>query len=161
MRATYMKIAIVLLALVPLGTLGLASAAFLAPHREPAPGPWFKVATLGDLREDGEPIRAMITVPAHDAWAQLPDRFIGYVFVRRLPGDAAVVALRAEHHPFLHIAVNYDATKRLFHSTCWNLSFDLDGKEIMTDDLPPVGHEIERLPVHLDGADIWVRYEKR
>ena len=159
MRSACLKLGAVLLTLAPLATLGLAATRFLAPIEKQPAGPWYPVATLFDLPDDGQPVRVLITAHEHDAWTKFPDQTVGAVFLRRRPDDGAILAFAPEHHPLLHIPVEYHASDRLFRSNCWSLSFDLDGNEIEQDDLPAVGHKMPRLPVFVSEGRVWVRYE--
>jgi hypothetical protein len=146
MRNASKKIVAILALFVPFAFVGTAGAIFLsAPLQQPR-FVWVAVAKLSSLPEDGQPQLVRIYVPHQDAWTRLADELAGAVFLRRTANAEGIVALQS-FHSHLQIMVEYDKSKRQFHSTCWRVSFDLDGKVVDTA-LPRV-ENIESLPAKI------------
>jgi hypothetical protein len=160
MRDRGKAVAVVLAGLLPLGSLGMAGAAFLVP---PAPGPppaWMVVAPLAAVPLDGTPRRFPVRADRTDAWTYHPgDRTLGRVFLRRRPESGEVIALRADHHRY-RIGVRYDAGEGLFRSECWHVRFDLDGREVAGEGRTPLGEDLQRLPVRLAGGQVLVGWDR-
>jgi hypothetical protein len=157
MRKNLVQIAPILIAGALFGILSAATAAFLIPTREPEPSPWVCVGQLAELPEDGTPRQVAVQLPQRDAWHALPDRRLGVVFLRRLPGGR-VVALRAEHHGSFRIPVLYDPQKQSFRSKCWAIRFNLEGREIPEDGVLS-GDTMEAIPVRVRNEALYVRYD--
>src|SRR5690349_13003942 len=104
-----MKTTTYTLAFLFVSLISAPSIAFLTDGaRQPPESSWLRVVDLGSLPGDGQPMRFPILEPRRDAWNRLPDKLLGYVFLRRLPGCGQISALRAYHGSF-RIPVIYDA----------------------------------------------------
>jgi hypothetical protein len=146
------------MACLPFVVVSAVGTAFLSrTPTEPAHSTWVCVGQLAHLPDDGTPVRVAVQVPQRDAWTRLPDRKLGFVFLRRLPGGG-VMALRAEHHQGFRIPVVYDPSQRSFRSTCWLVRFTLDGREI-ADDGALIGDTMQAVPVRVSDQAVFVRYE--
>src|SRR5882672_3559368 len=105
--------------------LGVPAVAFVtSPMRQESRSPWLFVANVADLPVDGQPRAMPVLVPDRDAWTRLPDRVVGWVFVRRVSGVDQVLVLEPHHGP-LRVGVNYDEQAKVFQS-CWRVRFDLE-----------------------------------
>jgi hypothetical protein len=141
--------------LIFLGTPGVA---FLTtPAREPSPSGWFFVGQLSSIPENGVPQRLPLLAPQVDAWARHHDDVVGYVFVRRIPGSQKIIALRTEHHDGFRIPVTYDDQAEVYRSKCWDVQFDLNGKEITERGKAGMGERMESLSVEVAGDGIFVK----
>src|SRR5688572_7568669 len=95
MRNTVMNFAALLLGSLPFIMLAAVGVAFLTPSAYPSP-PWAHVGQFADLPPDGTPVRVTVKHQQRDAWSRLPDRLVGFAYLRRLP-SGVVLALRADH----------------------------------------------------------------
>ena len=72
-------------------------------------------------------VRVPVAIADRDAWTRRPDRWLGNVFLRRLPGTDEVVALRSVTR--YGSTIEYDRDTRQFHDRrCWGFHFGMDGK---------------------------------
>ena len=106
----------------------VASSAFVfTPVRAGAQSPWIWVADVSKLPEDGTPVRVAALERHRDAWTWQPERNLGYVFLRRVPGTRNVVALSDITR--YGTRIGYNDASRQFDDPClidWH--FDLDGQ---------------------------------
>ena len=158
MRQPIVQLAAVLTGCLPFALVTVVGTAFLSSTASGRnASPWLRVAQLADLPATGVPVRVPVKLPQRDAWSRLPDRVLGYVYLRRLP-DGRVSALRADHHEVYHIPVAFDADAQNYRSMCWLLRFDLDGREIVDGARMVVGDRMEAVPVQISGEAVFVRY---
>jgi len=141
--------------------LGVPAIAFIAaPARQESPSLWPFVTNVADLPADGQPKRMPVLAPDRDVWTRRPDRVMGSVFVRRLPGVDEVMVLES-YHGRLRVPVTYDEGTKTFQSCCWRVRFDLEGRELSESGLPPIGDRIEGLPVRVVKGEVFVLWESR
>jgi len=148
-----------ILAAVILTILGGAPLAaglvFLVPNDVARPdSQWIRLTDISTISDDALPHRFQIYEPYYDAWARLPDRVVGGVFLRRLPGIDNIIALRADHHAPARMPVVYTPQTGGFTSSCWNISFTIDGKCIDKNDR---FEDIERLQTRIQNGVVFVR----
>ncbi len=160
MQRLIQKTTIVLVAMAFFALTTAVAFAFLTTDgRGPRVSPWLPVTNQSSLPEDGQPRLFPVFTPRRDAWTQLPDEVVGHVYLRRLPGEGRVLALRPEHHDQLRISVVYDETQKVFRSRCWSLRFDLDGQELDRPGQARVGHMMPSVPVRCQDGQVFVRVE--
>jgi hypothetical protein len=124
MKKAFIKIAIMLICAI-VASVGFAF--LLTPAQLSPPSPWVWFAEIGTLPEDGTPVHVKVAIPERDAWTRHLDRVLGRVFLRRVPGTDAVVALHSITR--YGSSVEYDVEAGLFHDRrCWGFRFDMDGK---------------------------------
>lgn len=124
MKKAFIKIATMLVC-TSVASAGLAF--LLSPAQSSPPSPWVWVAEIERLPEDGTPVHVKVAIPERDAWTRHPDRVLGRVFLRRVPGTDTVVALHSITR--YGSSVEYDVEAGQFHDRrCWGFRFDMDGK---------------------------------
>ncbi len=159
MNAT-MKRSIAMASIVaPIMAMLFLSISFLMGASGPQEESWFLVAELSDLPTDGTPIHKTVSAKHFDAWTRLPDRPILDVFIRRSgnANDASVVP--SWHHDSFRIPLRYDHRKKQYVSVCWNVAFDMQGKEVSDSESVRTGSSLTQLPVQVVGGDVWVRLD--
>lgn len=149
-RNSAKSLAVLLYALPIVAMLSIGVAFLLTP--EPTQPTWHAIARVADVPDDGHPVRLPVVSATYDAWSRLPERRIGAVFVRKLPGVDRFRILEPRHSR-LSIAVVYDPEISRFKSCCRVLQFNLDGEVITTDRVTPGLFENMRSVPHqvLDG----------
>jgi hypothetical protein len=126
MRRIAMKWAAVMLGVLPIAFVGAVGVAAMAlPARNQSPLDWVPLVDLASLPSNGAPELVPVIVPYVDGWIRHPDRQVDAMFVRRT-SDGEVTVFYPRHH--LGAWVAYDARNRCFHSCCFGVEFDLDGK---------------------------------
>ena len=118
---------------------------------------WVAVTTLDSLPAEGVPHRFPVSVPQFDAWNRLPDRVVGFVFLRRAGGMEEVLGLRTTYH--MGCIVKYNASARRFEVPCRkDVWFDLDGRRLHSvaewGDLPSVRTEVRGDVVYVNLENI-------
>lgn len=146
-------IAAPLLALLFLGT------AFLVGARDIATQSWFVVAKTSELPSDGTPILKTVSAKRIDAWERLPDKPICDVFVRKSQNADGASVVYTWHHDSFRIPLRYDPLTKQYVSVCWNLAFDMQGKEVIEKESIPTGLRLTQLPVQVVDGIVWVRLE--
>lgn len=148
MRHAIMAFATVLI----FATVAGAGIAFvMSPVWATPPSRWRWVAEIAWLGEDGTPIRVAVTERQRDAWTWLPERILGYIFVRRNPATGEIVAL-SEMTKY-GTQVKYDNALRMFDDPCrptWH--FDLDGKCVAD----PVYSDLLKLDVQVRDGSVYI-----
>ncbi len=116
----------------------------------------YLIGSVFELPVDGTPVLRPVFGKRFDAWARLPDERICDVFVRREPRTMRVSVAPSWHHGDLRIPIRYDDRKNRYASVCWNVAFDMKGKEITNTGMKPIGFDLGMLPVQVDRNEIWV-----
>lgn len=151
-------IAVGLLTAPMLGLMILGGAFLLSPSR-PAAQPWHLIASLSELPDDGTPLLRPVYGKRFDAWTRLPDEWICDVFVRKEPNTTNVSVVPAWHHGNWRIPLRYDEHENKYVSICWNVAFDLHGKEITTLGMTRIGLDLDELPLKVIDDEIWVCHD--
>jgi hypothetical protein len=107
------------------------------------------------LPGDGVPVRLLVTAPHRDAWTSLPDQFVGVVYARHIAATDEVRVLSALHK--FGVQVTYDNAEGCFHSQCFSVRFDVDGK-VTTDEIakPWQYEDLTRFPVKIEDGNVLV-----
>jgi len=95
------------------GSAATGAAFLFSPATTPDASPWVRVIDLASLPADGRPQRYGLSVEQRDAWTRLPDRFLGFVYLRRTRDSQGVIALRGSRRS----AARWSTTPRRTSST--------------------------------------------
>jgi hypothetical protein len=156
----FIKQSLTIVALVlPLLGLLLLGAAFLSGAPVAPPSAWRFVAMQSELPDDGTPLLKTVYEGRHDAWLQLPDRPLGNVFVRKEPGTAHPFAVAAWHRGKLQIPIEFDLEKQCYQSVCWNVAFDLHGRQLLQPGHVRDESDLAVLPVQIRQNAVWVNLD--
>ena len=140
--------------LVVASVAGVSTAFLMTPVRVTCRSPWVWVAEVGSIPEDGTPIRVTVVERQRDAWTWMPERKLGYVFLRRVPETDEVVAL--SQLTWYGAIVRYDAAIRMFDDPCrldWH--FDLDGKCLAD----PGWSDLLKLEVQIRDGSVYIAHK--
>ncbi len=155
---TKKSIALIAIA-VPMLAILFLCVAFLVGAKDTETQSWLYVAKTSELPGDGTPIMKTVSVTQFDAWTRLPDKPICQVFVRKsLSADAASV-MYTWHHDGFKIPLRYDPITQRYVSICWNVTFDLQGKEVTGKGSIPSDLSVTQLPAKVIDDVVWVRLD--
>ena len=114
---------------------------------------YLPVAKLGELPEDGTPLRFALSADQRDAWNLFRNQTIGTVYLRKIDGQ--VIAFN-DTCPHLGCKVDYKASDKSFFCPCHASAFKLDGTK--TNLIPP--RNMDSLETRVDADNrVWVKYQ--
>lgn len=117
---------------------------------------WIKVATLGQLPEDGFPSAFPVITDWWDAWNYHKPEEVATIFLKLDPGEQKPLALSSVC-PHLGCSVNWSNTDDTYKCPCHSSVFGKDGA--VKSGPPP--RPMDTLEVEIRNRDeIWVKYEK-
>jgi hypothetical protein len=140
----------------PMLGLMIVGGEFLLSPQSPAPQSWHLIASMSELPNDGTPVLLPVFEERFDAWTRLPDERVYDVCVRKEPSTTRVSVTPSWHHGDLRIPIRYDDRENKYVSVCWNVAFDMQGKEITTPGMKPIGFDLGMLPVKVNHNELWV-----
>lgn len=160
MRRNLTKLVAIFVGLGPIVLISAVGVAFLhsAPTRAPE---WLVLSTLESLPESGLPVRLPVISPHYDSWTRLPDKFVGAVYARRLPGTREIRVLSAVHGKF-GVQVDYGPEGDGFRSQCFAVCFDVNGK-VLTDSLVKESQyeDLRVFPAKVAGGNVLVQWSSQ
>jgi len=156
MHATAKKVIASCAMTAPILGLMIVGGAFLLSPQSPTTQSWHLIASMSELPDDGTPMLMPVFEKRFDAWTRLPDERVCDVFVRKEPRTTRVSVTPSWHHGDLRIPIRYDDRENKYVSVCWNVAFDMQGKEIITPGMKPIGLDLGMLPVKVNHNEIWV-----
>ena len=126
MATPVLKIAVLFCSFAFLTATTAVGLAFLhIPSSQAEQNPWVRVSSLAAISDDGIPHEVPLFAKQSDGWTKLPDRVVGRVFVRRVPGADRVLAI----HPVTPFGsvVSFDENAKAFAEPCWGMIYDING----------------------------------
>jgi hypothetical protein len=118
-----------------------------------SPSPWWNVAAMSAIPDDGVPHLHLITAKQSDGWNSLPDRFVGHLYLIREPDANEVRAFLP--HCRRGASIRYDSETKVFRSMCWDISFDLQGRPLQNTGLS----EMIPVPIKVEADLVLARME--
>jgi hypothetical protein len=159
MHPTAMKsIAIIAISAPMLGLLSLGTAFLLDTYDTPSRS-WHRVASMSELPDDGTPVLKPVYAQRFDAWMRLPDERLWDVYLRKETEFNRVSVVHSWHHPKLRMPILYDSTKKQYVSPCWNVAFDMQGKQLTDRGKKAIGVDLDVMPVRVADGEVWVRFD--
>ena len=137
---------------------GAGAWTFISPLMEASPeGLVVRLASVGDLPDDGTPKRFGVAAERTDAWIKYPRKPIGGVFLRKMP-DGSVAALNASC-PHAGCSVGFMPEQGGYFCPCHKSEFEIDGTRgehcVSARDLDALEVDAERLK---QDGEVWVTF---
>ena len=132
---------------------------FVQPFRDKSQGLKVRITSLASLPADGQPYRFPVIATRTDAWSKYPPEPIGFVYLRRKPGEEIPTAFTSVC-PHLGCVVDYQSDRQRFQCPCHNSAFRSDGTRVAPDSSPSP-RDLDRLEdVTVEGNEVWVVYKR-
>uniref|UniRef100_A0A7C4LND8 Rieske (2Fe-2S) protein n=1 Tax=Schlesneria paludicola TaxID=360056 RepID=A0A7C4LND8_9PLAN len=112
---------------------------------------YLPVAKVGDLPDDGTPVRFSLQADKVDAWNLFRSQTVGTVYLRKIAGQ--VLAFN-DVCPHLGCKIDYKPAEGAFFCPCHASRFNLDGER--QNDIPP--RDMDRLEWREEDGVVWVKY---
>lgn len=121
------------------------------------PGRLVRIATLGELPDDGIPRQFPVIADRQDAWTRYTKEAIGAVYLRRSAGSEEVEAFNATC-PHAGCFVAFNRQRSVFQCPCHDSAFKIDGQF----EFGPSPRDLDKLDAEIRSSEgekeVWVRY---